>query len=547
MKKSVVFASFLILFGVTVSAQLPYDTEMTKAMFSDAKTVYSKSNDCSWVNLFLTERIQLGSALNILSSATNYVVIALQEEGLSRKVYFDHAHGGSGTMSVETSTNHENWTGVWSLTEDGSIATGLAVVSDSAMLPSTTRFIRLKWEGTTTCSFGGIKVTELKDLSAGSDECHFQDALVGDLIQTKTVKINWTSIVASVSSTNPAFTVSASFIGQKNLENQTTDLAISYNHDAAGSHTGQIIIEGEGLRAVINVDGKTSKYNQQLTWTDVLGEHLTSDNITLHAFTDQKLPVSYISSDSTIAWVNEYGHVVCVCAGKVTLSAFQPGNYMFNGTDTVAKELILKRVDPLIAVAAADITYGQKAKECVLTETNGRVAGTLRWLETDPELVPDAGLYTWNVFFTPDDECMYNTAVRMVALRVNKAQQTIVWEQEATEVREGDILPLTATISSGLPVSFAMTNCIADIDESVLTGNEEGQTTVIAFHSGNNNYEPTVVVMHDITVLPAVQPVPTRMVSAKEVLKNGTKHIHEGILYLNYKGRTYDAQGHLLH
>lgn len=532
-----------LLAAAMVSAQLPYDTKLTQQMFNDAQTVYSKSENCSWVAL--TGRIQLGSVLNFFSAAEDNVVIALPQLGLSRKIYFSHAHAGSGTMKVETSTDHNNWTGIWSLTEDGSVTSGLDTINETIDMPATARFIRLVWNGTMTASFGNIQVSERKDLSVSSDECTFTNAKVDDPIQTKTVKVYWTSIVTSVTSSNPAFTISTNTIGEKNKENQTTELAISYNHNEAGNHQGQITIEGEGLSAVINVTGQTTKYDQQLSWTETLGNYYTSDNITLHAFSNQGLPITYLSSDSTVAWVNEYGQVVCVCAGQVTLSAFQPGDYKFNGTDTVAKQLTLLRVDPIIAVSAADLTYGQKAFECVLTETNQRVAGTLQWLDIAPDSLPDAGLYAWDVLFTPDNLCLYNTAVRRVALCVNKAPQTIAWAQDITEVREGETLTLDASVSSGLPVAFAMTNCIADIDNGILTGNEEGQTTVIAFQPGDNNYLPTAVVMHLITVTPGAQPTPTRNdeVSPDEVIANGTKYVKNGFLYWSYMGRTYDAQG----
>ncbi|MCQ2342278.1 MAG: hypothetical protein MJZ75_02115 [Paludibacteraceae bacterium] len=550
MKKIVLFFALAVL-TLAAQAQLPYDTQFTQNHFNDPQTVISKSENSQWSG---TGRIQLGPASiiesiigSILPPEENEVVIALPAMGLPDKIYFNRANAGTGTMSILESTDHSNWTGVWSKEVEGSI--GIAKTPDSAQLKSSTRYIKLHFNGTKTCSFGDFSVSELKSLSVGSDEIYFTDAMVDDAFQIKTVNVTWTNIIAAVSSSDSHFTVSANSVGGKNKENQTTSLAITYSHNEAGEHNGQIIIEGEGCKAVIAVHGKTSKFNQTLAWEESLGEYPTGANITLHAFSSQGLPVQYVSSDSSIAYVDEYAHVVPVCAGTITITATQPGNYKYNAAEPISKQMTFLRMNPTIAVSAAGLIYGQKVKESVLTETNGLVPGTLTWIDLDPEATLNAGSYTAQVLFTPNDNCMYNTITRNVLLVIDKADQVISWEQPVTELNEGEYTSLNAFASSELPLSYAMTNCIVDIDGNTLSALEEGETTIIAFQPGNENYNPSAVAMQTFTVHASVAPVTTRTktVTLDELEQKGMKYIHHGVMYYNYQGTTYDANGKIIH
>ncbi|WP_133055278.1 cellulose binding domain-containing protein [Niastella koreensis] len=61
------------------------------------------------------------------------------------------------------------------------------------------------------------------------------------------------------------------------------------------------------------------------------GNKRIGDEVALSALASSGLPVSYISSDSTIAQINNQGIVALNRAGAVTITAVQPGNDLFNG------------------------------------------------------------------------------------------------------------------------------------------------------------------------------------------------------------------------
>jgi len=85
----------------------------------------------------------------------------------------------------------------------------------------------------------------------------------------------------------------------------------------------------------------------------------------------------------------------------------------------------------------------------------------------------------------------YNAAEKIIDVTVNKAQQTINWEQELEGLEVNDEIQLEAIASSGLEVTFvSLDESIARIDENnVLYAYQEGEVTIKAVQAGNDNYE----------------------------------------------------------
>ena len=529
--------------SMSLSAQLAWDTEFTKDDFNNAQTVISKSDNVSFDNpvLGMGGGLKIGKLVIIGSAYEDECVIALNPVGIPETLSFAWQGGSVGSFSVYQSTDHNNWSLV--LTKEGNTIS--SDTEESVALATSTRYLKFYATAKTAVAFRKIKVTELKSLSAGTDEWPFGSAMVDDADGVKSVTVNWTNIVAEVSSTDPHFSASLTTVGQKNLINQTTQLNIIYSHSEAGKHSGEIIIAGEGKEVRIAVSGETKKYDQTLTWIQTLGECVTTDKLTLNAFTSSGMPVVYESSDSTVAYVQD-GVVQIVCAGEVTLTAAQPGNYKYNATEPIAKSLVIRKADPMIGVTVEDLTYGQPLNAAVINETLGQVAGSFAWLEIDVESILDAGDYALTLLFTPDDACIYNTRKLQVPLHVNKAVQTIVWEDQQTELTVGTPVPSTAVLSSGLPVTYAYTQCLLSIEDGIITPENEGEVTVVAYHPGNTNYLPTTVIMTVFTI--EAKPGVTTEVDqlSADQQRAARKFLHAGQVYMNYAGRVYDAQGKLI-
>ncbi len=528
--------------SISLSAQLAWDTEFTKDDFNNAQTVISKTENVSYDNALLG----LGGGLKIgkivlIGTYEDECVIALNPVGIPETLSFAWQGGSNGSLSVYQSPDHNNWSLL--LTKEGNtISTD---TEESLALATNTRYLKFYATGKTAVAFRKIKVTELKSLSASTDEWPFGSAMVDDADGVKSVTVNWTNIVAEVSSTDPHFSASLTSVGQKNQINQSTQLNIIYSHSEAGQHSGEIVIAGEGREVRIAVSGETKKYDQTLTWIQTLGEYLTTDRPMLNAFTSSGLPVQYESSDSTIAYVQD-GVVQILCAGEVTLTATQPGNYKYNAAEPIAKSLSIRKADPMIGVTVDDLTYGQPLSAAQIHETLGQVPGSFAWQNIATDSLLDAGDYALTLIFTPDDPCIYNTRTLQVPLHVNKAVQTILWEEQPTQLTVGTPVPSTAVLSSGLPITYAYTECLLSIEDGIIMPENEGEVTVVAYHPGNNNYLPTTVIMTVFTI--QAQPggeTPLEQLSAEQQ-RAASKFLHGGQVYMHYAGRVYDAQGRLI-
>ncbi|MCR5051025.1 MAG: hypothetical protein K6A36_08090, partial [Paludibacteraceae bacterium] len=463
--------------SLSMYAQLAWDSVFNGNDWNNAQTVISKSSNASWNKAtevlgytLLDGSINLGKLIIIGSAYSDECVVALPQTGLAEKIYFSwHGGGSEGTFSIYQSVDHNNWSQVY--TSKGNM--DLTASADSAQLSTTTRYLKFAATGRVAVTLKSVRVSELKRLAASTDEWPFGQAMVDDPAATKSVTVTWTNIVARISSTDPHFSASVEQIGQKNQIDQTTTFNISYSHSEAGKHSGEIIISGEGREVRIAVSGETKKYDQTLNWIQQLDECSTTDHIRLNAFASSGLDVCYTSSDSTIAYV-ENGDLQIGCAGRVTLTASQPGNYKFNATEAISKTITIRKSDPMIGVSVDDITYGQLLNQAVINESLGQVEGIFSWNDIRSDTLLDAGDYALTLLFTPADTCIYNLRSLPVALHVNKAVQTIVWDNQQTELTVGTPVGSTAILSSGMSIAYAYTACLLSIEDSIITPENEG-------------------------------------------------------------------------
>ncbi len=547
MKKIFTLCAFVAL-SLSLSAQLAWDTNFAQADFNNAQTVISKTENVSWNNgvFGLGAHLEIGKIVIPIplintDPYSDECVIALPQVGIAEKLYFEWQGASNGTITIYQSPDHNNWQQIFS-TEGNTIAANKA---DSAVLSTTTRYIKFAASAYTAAAFYNVRVSELKSLSVGIEEWEPAAAMVDDPVATKNVTVSWTNIVASVTSTDPHFSASVETVGQKNLVDQKTTITLLYSHEEAGTHSGEIIISGEGREARIAVSGTTSKYDQTLSWPQTLTECIATDELSFNAFTSSGLDVVYLTSDSAIAEVE--GNVLRIHrSGTVTITATQPGNYKYNAANSIEKSLLIHKADPAISLSVEDITYGQLLNEAVIHELIGQVPGSLSWLNIAPDTLLDAGDYMLSLLFTPEDTAIYNYATMPVALHVNKAVQTILWENQEAELTIGIPVPSTATLSSGLEITYAYTACLLSIEEGIIMPENEGEVTVIAYHPGNHNYLPTTVIMQTFTIQPNPE-MPTALPQLnEEQLRSAAKFMHAGTVYVSFGGRVYDAKGALM-
>ena len=98
-------------------------------------------------------------------------------------------------------------------------------------------------------------------------------------------------------------------------------------------------------------------------------------------------------------------------------------------------------------------------------------------------------------------------------LTVTKAVQTLSWEQNLTNLNINDQIELTATATSGLPVTYIVDdNGVCEIykadSKTFISCTNPGTTIIKAIQEGNGNYEPASILYNVVTVnKPAVEMV----------------------------------------
>ena len=92
---------------------------------------------------------------------------------------------------------------------------------------------------------------------------------------------------------------------------------------------------------------------------------------------------------------------------------------------------------------------------------------------------------------------------------VNKFSQEIVWDQTFDNVKEGDVITLTATATSDLAVSYEITEgtSLASISGNILTVIKVGEIKITASQSGNAEYDAAEPVTKTITIASGIEDV----------------------------------------
>ena len=135
---------------------------------------------------------------------------------------------------------------------------------------------------------------------------------------------------------------------------------------------------------------------------------------------------------------------------------------------------------------------------------NEKVLITKATASTTATKTSDVGSYPINVTGGSADN--YKFSYTSGTLTINKAEQTISWEQDLSNLKVGDQVELQAVASSGLPITYKMdSNDAAEIysagnNRTYLDCKAEGQFTIRATQEGNKNYYSSTRINKTVTI-----------------------------------------------
>ncbi len=175
-----------------------------------------------------------------------------------------------------------------------------------------------------------------------------------------------------------------------------------------------------------------------------------------------------------------------------------PENY--EQVQTTLSVTILQAIPEVTTWPTAEaIQYGEPLSASTLTGGAADVAGTFSF--DSPTDLPDAGITTAPITFTPGDASNYETVAGTIDVTVNKADQSISWEQDLEGLTVDQVVVLNAASSAGLEISYSSSdNAVATINGDELTITGEGVVTLTASQAGDANHHAADDVEQIITI-----------------------------------------------
>lgn len=217
-------------------------------------------------------------------------------------------------------------------------------------------------------------------------------------------------------------------------------------------------------------------------------------------------------------------------AGIALSSAAIEFHSVFMGVAPDGEPVLLENVGTRTMIWRAAVDYGSGAEGWLsIDPTNGTLAGgSVTTLVNSVNVTGmDVGSYVaTNIIVAPDAT---NSPVSyVVTLQIAPASQTIDFVPIADQFVTGQVV-LSATASSGLPVTFGVASGPAQISGGMLTFTGLGEVAVVASQPGNGNWEAAASVTNRFAVMEDVPDMVFLEISTSHGIGNPGTGRHERV------------------
>jgi lysophospholipase L1-like esterase len=264
--------------------------------------------------------------------------------------------------------------------------------------------------------------------------------------------------------------------------------------------------DDEGAPATVADVLIVSKASQTIAFTAIGAKTAISEPFALDATASSGLPVVYTVTNGA-SLVSLSGSTVTVLgAGSVTIRASQAGNANFEAAPNVNRSFTISAVPQVISFPAiSDVGTGAAPIELAATATSGLPvsysivsgAGSVS-LSGSTLSILGAGAVTVRASQAGDSVYAAATPVDRT-FNINASEQTITFEPIANYGDDVIAVPLVATASSGLPVSFSVVSGPAAFVDGKLKLTGQGQVTIRATQEGNEIFDAATPVERSFT------------------------------------------------
>ena len=282
---------------------------------------------------------------------------------------------------------------------------------------------------------------------------------------------------------------------------------------------------GRATITVETIDGSNLKATCSVTVNAKLASSISLNKTTAELTTGESLTlVATVKPDDAtykdVEWSSSNSSVASVSNGKVT--ALAPGNVVITAKTMDGSNLSATCTVKVKPVYVTSLSLDKESLELLVEETalltaslypDNATEKTVVWTSSDASVASvdegfvkaeGAGVATITVKTTDGTNLSASCKVK-----VDKHPQTIIWDQDLSSLEQwGEFMELTATASSGLPITYRSSNeNVASIlpfgaDLFYLNPGEAGMVELTASQPGNDYYAPVEMMKIAIVIDP---------------------------------------------
>jgi hypothetical protein len=316
--------------------------------------------------------------------------------------------------------------------------------------------------------------------------------------------------IAPVTYGVPPFTLSATASSDLpvSFSSSSTNISIAGNTvTVLGTGTATIIASQPGddtyaaAPSVTNslvVNGASSGLKiQTISFPPLKPKSWTNAPFALTAKASSKLPITYTSSDPTVATVS--GAILTpVGVGTTTITAYQVGNTIYNPATPVSQPQVITQAGQKITFAPiAPHTYGDAPFSLSASSSSSLpisyASSATNVATVSGNVVTIVGAGTAKITASQSGNALYTSAPSVTqALKVAKANQTVTFNPTTPVVyTNGGTVNFNGTASSGLALTYKSSapkviTVLTGLPRGVMIG--RGMTIITAAQAGDANY-----------------------------------------------------------
>lgn len=237
-------------------------------------------------------------------------------------------------------------------------------------------------------------------------------------------------------------------------------------------------------------------YPQSITFGPLSDQTLGTAPFAISATASSSLPVAFNSNSSGVCAVS--GNMVSLAnTGTCSITATQPGDSYFSAAPPVTRSFNVlpaaKSSQTIKFVGLTDQTMGAAPFQISASASSGLsvtlTSNTPGVCTVSGNMLSIVGAGTGSITANQPGNDTYNPATPVTqTFTVNKGSQTITFSPLGPHGGADGPIPLQATASSGLPVTFSVVSGPATVSGATLSLTGVGSVTVQASQAGTDNY-----------------------------------------------------------